>query len=77
MKVKMDFHELIDTIQDEKKLSAYYHLIKGLVENPGKAYWKELSQAEQIELIQSWEESFDSTQLLGQDDVKSKLNKWL
>lgn len=77
MKIKDDFHHLIDEINDEQLLQAYYKLIQTLKGNqPGKLLNK-LSDLEKEELILAYDESFDEANLVSHELVKKQHEKWL
>ncbi len=77
MKVKEKFHKLIDNINDEEILSAYFDLISQLTsQNDGQLY-KRLTKDQKEELDLAFNESFDATNLLSHSEVKHQHEKWL
>ncbi len=77
MKVKERFHKLIDTINDEEMLRAYFDLISQLkTQETGQLYQK-LTKEQKLELNLSYNESFDSVNLLTHKEVESQHEKWL
>lgn len=77
MRTKDDFHNLIDKIEDEEVLKGYFKLIQRLNNNQTGELWDGLSQEERNELLLSYEESFDSNNLISHEEVKKQHDKWL
>jgi hypothetical protein len=77
MKTKDEFHRLIDAIEDEEVLKAYFKLIQKLNTNQTGELWNDLTQEEKQELLISYGESFDTNNLISHDEVKKQHNKWL
>jgi hypothetical protein len=77
MKTKEQFHQLIDAIEDEKMLKAYYELVKMLSGTDEGKLTRELSPAQQEDLLKSYEESFDEDQLVDHEEMKRQYKKWL
>ncbi|EHQ30159.1 hypothetical protein [Mucilaginibacter paludis] len=77
MNIKNDFHQLIDGINDEQLLEAYYKLIQRLVANQSGELWSRLNDAEQQDLLLAYDESFDTAHLLSHELVKKQHEKWL
>ena len=76
MKTRQEFHKLIDTIDDDEALKAYYQLISVLHEKNDGELWNELSFYEKMELLASYGESFDKKNLMDHNVVMEKyLNK--
>ena len=77
MKTKEAFHKLIDEINDENTLKAYYEMISELNKQQNEILYKTLTDEEKQELMTSYEESFNSKNLINHEDVKSQHSKWL
>ncbi len=77
MRIKDDFHKLIEKIENEEALKGYFKLIQRLNNNQTGELWDGLSPAEKDELLLSYEESFDSNNLISHEEVKKKHDKWL
>ncbi len=77
MRIKDDFHSLIEKIEDEEALKGYFKLIQRLNNNQTGELWDGLSPAEKDELLLSYEESFDSNNLVSHEEVKNQHDKWL
>ena len=70
--IKDDFHQLINRINDETLLSAFYQLLEKRATQPAGELWNSLTDEEQKELLLSNEESKDSANLLDYEIVKKK-----
>ena len=77
MKIKDDFHHLIDEINDEKLLQEYYNLIQRLSDNQSGQLWNMLTNEQKEELLLAYDESFDPANLVSHEDVKMQHEKWL
>ena len=77
MKIKDDFHHLIDSIEDEQLLQRYYQLIQTINDDQNGHLWNSLNEDEKEELMVAYKESFDSDNLLGHEKVKLQHEKWL
>ncbi len=77
MKIKDRFHKLIDSIDDEKDLHSYYLLIDQLQKTTSGKLYDALSHEEKEELLLSYEESYNSENLISHDSVMEEYSKWL
>ncbi|MBC7400715.1 MAG: hypothetical protein H7289_12300 [Mucilaginibacter sp.] len=77
MKIKDDFHHLIDSIEDEQLLQHYYQMIHNVNHDKVGQLWNTLSESQKQELLVAYDESFDSNNLLTHEEVKSEHEKWL
>lgn len=77
MNIKEDFHQLIDSIEDEQLLKSYYQLIQKINIDQNGHLWNSLSEDEKKELLTAYEESFDSNNLISHEQVKLQHDKWL
>lgn len=77
MNVKNDFHHLIDEINDEQLLEAYYKLIQRLSSNKPGELWNRLTKDQQQDLLLAYDESFDTANLISHDIVKQQHEQWL
>jgi hypothetical protein len=77
MKIKDDFHHLIDSIEDEQLLQHYYQLIQNVNQDKGGQLWNNLSDSQKQEVLVAYDESFDNNNLLTHEEVKSEHEKWL
>jgi hypothetical protein len=76
MKIKEEFHYLIDSIDDENVLTAYYQLVHKLIERDTNI-WDTLTTEQQRLVALSYDESFDERNLVSHDDVMKKYAKWI
>jgi hypothetical protein len=77
MKTKEEFHQLIDSIQDEKALQVYLELVRmlsGSVHQDG--LFRDLSPEQREDIMQSYKESFDDDELVDHETVKAQFQKW-
>ncbi len=77
MRTKDDFHNLIEKIEDEEVLKGYFKLIQRLNNHQTGELWDSLSPEEKDELLLSYEESLDPTNLISHEEVKKQHDKWL
>ena len=77
MKIKDDFHQLIDSIEDEELLQRCYQLIQKINTDQNGNLWHGLTEDEKKKLLIAYEESFDDDNLLSHDEVKLQHEKWL
>ena len=77
MKTKEAFHKLIDKIENKETLSGYFKLIQTLNSNQTGELWDSLKPDEKDELLLSYDESFDSKNLVSHEEVKRQHDKWL
>lgn len=75
MNTKDQFHKLIDNIHDEETLKCYFLLIQKLNSSQTGELWNSLNQEERNELLLSYEESFDSDNMLNHETVKKRHDK--
>jgi hypothetical protein len=74
---RREFHQLIDTIEDEETLHGYLTLVKQLKERRTGMLWDSLSASEQRELMAAYKESFVPSNLVPHHEVKEQHSKWL
>jgi hypothetical protein len=77
MKIKDDFHHLIDSIEDEQLLQRYYRLIQTINDDQNGHLWNSLNEDEKEELMTAYKESFDSNNLVSHEQVKLQHERWL
>jgi hypothetical protein len=77
MKIKEEFHQLIDSIENEDNLKAYYQLIHDLNDERNGYAWDKLSAEHQKKILQRYEGSLDQSNLVLHDEVMKKYDKWL
>jgi hypothetical protein len=77
MKTKEEFHQLIDSIEDENVLRAYFELVRMLNLPAEGRLMKDLSSDQRAELMSSYQESFDEGQWVSQEEMKNRNSQWL
>ena len=77
IKLKENFHLLIDSIENEKLLSNFYNLIKKTSLAKEGHLWNRLTDQEQEELLLSLEESKNPENLISHEEMLKKHKKWL
>lgn len=75
MDTRSRFHKLIETIESEDDLKAYYRLISRLNKTESGKLWDSLSKPEIEDLLISYEESYDASELISNDKVKEQYSK--
>ncbi len=75
--VKNQFHSLIDEIENPTLLESFFNLFKARIREPESSIWNTLSDAEQSEVLDAFQESEAESNLLSNDKVKLKYKKWL
>ena len=77
IELKKNFHNLIDSIDNENLLINLYEIIKSKTDTKAGELWGRLSQDEQEDLLTAFEESENPDNLLDFDAMKNKHKKWL
>jgi hypothetical protein len=75
--IKSDFHRLIDRIDNEELLSAFYQLLEKRSEQQTGKLWDSLTEEEKSELLLSYDESQDESNWISEDVIKKKHEQWL
>ena len=70
IKLKENFHLLIDSIENEKLLSNFYNLIKKTSLAKEGHLWNRLTDQEQEELLLSLEESKNPENLISHEEMR-------
>ena len=76
LELKNNFHNLIDSIENEQLLLRFYELIKNRISTKDGELWSRLSKEEKEELLLAFNESEDTDNLIDFDDVKENHKKW-
>lgn len=77
MLIREKLHKIIDEIEDEQTLQGFLSLFTSLKEEQQGKLFKNLTEDQKAELLISYEESFDSDNLLPHSKVKEEHSKWL
>ena len=72
--LKNNFHSLIDEVNDLELLQNYFEGLSISLKNRSQ---NELSEEGKQEILQAYEESEIESNLIDNDVVKEKINKWL
>ena len=75
--LKLNFHQLIDSIDNERILSKFFGLMSRSKDSSDGKLWSRLTKAEQEELLLSDMESDDPKNLISHTTIQKKHNKWL
>lgn len=70
--LRNNFHNLIDSINDEDILKSFYDIIKSRTKMKDGELWSRLSKKEQEELLHTFEESDNPDSLIDQEKMKLK-----
>lgn len=70
--IKIDFHQLIDKIEDEELLSTFYQLLFQKSKSKDGHLWENLTNEEKSELLLADEESKDSNSCIRDEEVRQK-----
>jgi len=75
--LKINFHHLIDSIDNERILEKFYSLMTKSRESSDGRLWSRLTKEEQDELLLSDLESEDNVNLIAHSIIQKKHSKWL
>ena len=77
VELKKDLHKIIDETDNDKLLEGFYNLMKVKISSKEGELWSSLTEKEQSELLEAFEESKDPDNLIEHKDVMRKYSKWL
>jgi translation initiation factor 2 beta subunit (eIF-2beta)/eIF-5 len=77
LELRTNFHNLIDSINNDRILSKFYTIMVRTKESNDGILWARLSKEEQDELIQADIDSYDPMNLIPQNEIMEKHKKWL
>ena len=75
--LKANLHNFIDQIENTHLLEEYYNEMKKLLKSSRYSIWDTLSENQKREVLLSFEESEDDNNLIDNDDVMRRYQKWL
>jgi len=75
--LKRNFHQLIDSIDNERILSKFFGLMSRSKDSSDGKLWSRLTKDEQEELLLSDVESEDPKNLISHTAIQKKHSKWL
>lgn len=74
--LKTGIHSFIDQIDNIELLKEYYSELKGLIKTKKSSVWNSLSDEQKKEVLLSFEESEIDENLIDNDEVMKKYDKW-
>ena len=77
IELKNKFHLLIDSIDNENLLNNFYDILKRISNVQEGNLWNRLSKDEREELLLAFEESENQENLISQEEMTKKHQKWL
>ncbi|HCY40100.1 MAG TPA: hypothetical protein DHV48_01885 [Prolixibacteraceae bacterium] len=77
LEIRTNFHQLIDQIKNEQLLIRLYHLMEQASLSTDGQLWSRLSESEQIELLKIEQEVQSEDNLISNEQMQSKHQKWL
>jgi hypothetical protein len=77
IELKNNFHQLIDSIDNENFLQLFYELMLLKRSSKNGILWAKLTEEEIDELLVANEECEDPDNLIPHDEMKNKYSKWL
>ena len=77
IELKNNFHQLIDSIENENLLLKFYELMRNRSISKEGNLWSRLSIEEQEELLKSFNESDKEENLIKHNEMMIKHKKWL
>jgi len=77
IELKRNFHNLIDSIENESLLMNFYELMKNKTSAKDGKLWNRLSVEEQTILLQTLEAIENPNHVISHSEMKKKHNQWL
>ncbi|MDA3910019.1 MAG: hypothetical protein PF448_01515 [Bacteroidales bacterium] len=77
IELKRNFHNLIDSIENESLLMNFYELMKNKTSTKDGKLWGRLSVKEQETLLRTVEEIEKPNHVISHSEMKKKHEKWL
>ncbi len=77
IELKKNFHNLIDSIDNENLLLNFYELLKKRISTKEGKLWKDLTKEEREELNLAFKESQNPEKLISHKEMRKKHKKWL
>lgn len=71
--LKSGIHEIVDQIQNEQLLQTFYDFLKSKQLDSSRSKWASLTEEQKQEVLISFEESEDESNLKSREEVFSKL----
>ncbi|PWD97554.1 hypothetical protein [Marinilabilia rubra] len=77
IEIRQNFHNLIDSIENENILFSFYELLKSRSQSEQGSLWNKLTFQEQEDLIKLADAANDPSNLIDHNEIKKKHTKWL
>lgn len=77
IELKNNFHQLIDSIENENLLLKFYELMRNRSISKEGNLWSRLSKEEQEDLLLAFNESENEENLIMHNEMMKKHKKWL
>lgn len=77
IELKHEFHDLIDRIKDKTILEKFFYLMESAEKSTSGSLLDKLSDKEKDELFSADDESAVKSNLISNESMKKKHNKWL
>ena len=77
IELKNNFHQLIDSIENENLLFKFYELMRNRSISKEGNLWSRLSKEEQDDLLMAFNESDKEENLIKHNEMVKKHKKWL
>ena len=77
VELKHEFHNLIDRIKDKSILEKFFHLMESAEKSTPGSLLDKISDKERDELFSADDESAIKSNLISNEAMKNKHNKWL
>ena len=77
LEIKTNFHHLIDQINNEHLLIKLYRIMEQASSTAEGQLWSRLTEAEQIELLKIEQEVLSDSNLISNEQMQTKHQKWL
>lgn len=75
--LKSKFHQLIDTIEDKEVLLQFMEAIQYAAIQKEGSLWKTLTNTQKSSVMESYEQSLDTDNLIPLEQLNKKYKKWL
>ena len=75
--LRNNLHELIDKIENNDLLEAFYSFLLEKTKPGGGRLWPKLTKEQRDEILKAYEESEDEQNLIDHKTVSQKHKKWL
>jgi hypothetical protein len=77
VELKANLHSFIDKLENNNLLHEYYNELKRILSLSQGKIWDSLTEEQKKEVLISFEESEDDSNLLDNETVMSRYKKWL